>query len=157
MAGETKEWIMAKLTDVQIAAIEAGLRSLEIGEAKERIRPGDHGFDFNINIKGFLKKGEDYSKPPTTSTPWLAVIGLFVRRSGIQRELAMELIRDAMIEASNAKGDKKAEKLLLEETGVGSAIEAYKKDVIAKLPKTICQGPITSTVNVTIIEDETEG
>jgi hypothetical protein len=144
---------MAKLTDVQIAAIEAGLRSLELGEAKDNISPGQHGFDFTVNFKGKINKGDDYEKPPTTATPWLAVIGLFVRRSGIQREMAMELIRDAMIEASKVKGDKKAEKLLLEETGVGIAIEAYKKDVISKLPKTLCQGPITSTVTISLVED----
>jgi hypothetical protein len=66
----------------------------------------------------------------------------------------MQLIRDAMIEASKVKGDKKAEKLLMEETGVEAAMNEYKKDVIAKLPKTLAQGPVTSTCRVTLVEDE---
>lgn len=147
---------MAKLTDVQIAAIEAGLRTFEIGDAKDRVTPGEHGFDFTVNFRGRLNKGNDYEKSPTTATPWLTVIGLFVRRSGIQRDKAMEYIRDAMIEAANVKGNKKAEKLLLEETGVGDAVETYKRDVIAKLPKTIAQGPITSACTVSLVEEDGE-
>lgn len=145
---------MAKLTDVQIAAIEAGLRSLEIKGAKNNLAPGEHGFDFNINFRGKLTKGKDHEKAPTVETPWLTVIGLFVRRSGLQRDLAMGFIRGAMIEAAKVKGDKKAEKLLLEETGVLAAVYEYKREVIDKLPKMSVQGPVTSVCTVTLIEDD---
>ena len=142
---------MAKLTDVQKAAIEAALRDTDLGDAKGRITAGTHGFDFSLNFKGTLTKGDDYEKKPTTSTPWLTVIALFVRRSGIQRELAMQLIHDAMKEAIETKDDKKKSSLLMEETGVAEAKKAYEKEVLAKLKKTKCQGPITSSVLVTEI------
>ena len=81
-----------------------------------------------------VKIGHDTDKAPTVSIPLLASLALFIRRSGFQRDNAMELIREAMTEALTL--DKKAEKALLAETGVAECVKTLKDEVIDRLPRT---------------------
>ena len=104
--------------------------------------------DMQIEI-GEVVIGHDTDKAPTTSIPWLAAMGLLIRRMGLQREAAMDIIREAVTQALTLGDD--AEKAILSETGVGDAVETLKKEIIDRLPRTkVRKGFSTDGVTVTI-------
>lgn len=137
------------LTNEQIAALDSLLKGLGTTDAKGAIAPGEHGVDFTIRVSGSLTKGEDTTKKPTSSIPWLTTLALFVHRSGMQRDAAMALLRDAMIEALNL--DKDAEKALLRVSGVADAKELFEEEVTSKLPRTPVQGAVRGKVGYEVL------
>lgn len=137
------------LTNEQIAALDSLLKGLGTTEAKGLITPGEHAVDFTIRVTGSLAKGEDTMKKPTSSIPWLTTLALFVHRSGMQRDAAMALLRDAMIEALNL--DKDAEKALLLVSGVSDAKELFEEEVTSKLPRTPVQGAVRGKVGYEVV------
>jgi hypothetical protein len=137
------------MTNEQIAALDALLKGLGTQEAKGALVPGSHEVDFTIRVSGSLTKGEDTVKKPTSSIPWLTTLALFVHRSGIQRDLAMAILRDTMTEALNL--DKDAERELLRVSGVADAKELFEAEVTSKLPRTPVQGAVKGKVAYEIV------
>lgn len=137
------------LTNEQIAALDALLKDLNASDAKGRVAPGSHGVDFTIQVTGSITKFEDTTKKPTSSIPWLTTLALFVHRSGMQRDAAMEILKHAMVDALNL--DKDAEKALLLVSGVADARNLFEEEVISKLPRTPVSGAVKGKVGYEII------
>jgi hypothetical protein len=89
--------------------------------------------DFQLEVES-VTFGHDTDKSPTCSIPMLAAMALLVKRMGVTRDGAMEVLLETMREAM-ALG-KNASKELLAETGVADAQKAIKDEVISKLPRT---------------------
>jgi len=78
--------------------------------------------------------GHDTDKAPTCSIPMLAAMALLIKRMGVTRDGALDLIGDVMKQAMALGKD--ASKELLKETGVAEAQQRLKDEVIATLPRT---------------------
>lgn len=140
-----------ELTNEMIAAIDASLKADAIKAAKGALAAGKHTVDFTVRISGVLTKGEDEDNvTPTVTTPWLTVLALFVHRSGMQRDAAMNLILGAMTDAMENRS-KEDEENLMSVSGVAEARELYATEVLAKLPKMRKNGKVTSKVAVEVV------
>lgn len=126
-----------------IALIHAIQRGIDKDPAREAVGPGvykDISVELRVHV-GEMRVGNDTDRAPTSSIPWLAVCGLMVKRMGLQRDAALETMREALLEAF--KLDKDAQAILLKETGVAEAEDMIKEEVIAKLPRTPTKGQVT--------------
>lgn len=97
--------------------------------------------DFQLEVES-VTFGHDTDKAPTCSIPMLAAMALLVKRMGVTRDGAMEVLLETMRDAMALGND--ASKALLKETGVADAQQAIKDEVISKLPRT----PVRKSVKV---------
>lgn len=137
------------MTNEQIAALDSLLKGLGTQDAKGAIVPGHHSVDFTIRVSGSLTKAEDTTKKATSSIPWITAMALFVQRSGMQRDAAMDILLGAMVDALNL--DKDAERELLKVSGVSDARELFEDRVTSKLPRTPVQGAVKGSVGYEIV------
>lgn len=109
---------------------------------RDELAVGEHPIDdiLTLKLSGTVKVSADTDKMPTCSIPLLPALALMVKRMGIQREKALDVLREVMTEALKLGKDATAE--LLAETGVADAQETIKSEVIAKLPKTPVKGMV---------------
>jgi hypothetical protein len=100
------------------------------------LEPGRHYFDeaVTVRVSGTVEKQADQLVAPTTSIPLITVIALFWEKSGITREAALKMLREAITEAMKDGADKN-ERIETRLNDVEAAIKAVKDDLIAKLPK----------------------
>lgn len=136
------------LTSEMLAALDTALKADAVKTAKGALTPGQHAVDFTVRIQGVLKKGEDSMTDATTSIPWLTVLALFVQRSGFQRDAAMNLVKEAMIESLLLDTD--AAKLLASVSGVAEAKSLFDAEVVAQMPKRPKQGTVTGKLAITV-------
>lgn len=110
--------------------------------SRDELPVGTHVVDeiLTLRIDGTVKVSEDTEKAPTCSIPMLPALALMVKRMGIQRERALDILREVMTEALKLGKDATAE--LLAETGVADAQTSIEEEVIAKLPKTPVKGMV---------------
>lgn len=111
-------------------------------EQRDELAPGAYTLDEIVTLKleGTVKVSTDTERAPTCSIPLLPALALMVKRMGVQREKALDLLREVMTEA--LKLGKDASEELLAETGVAEAQKQLKEEVIAKLPKTPAKGMV---------------
>jgi DNA primase large subunit len=97
---------------------------------------GRHHFDevVTIRVTGTVEKQADQLVAPTTSIPLVATLALFWEKSGIARDHALRMLREAITEAMKDGADK-GEQIQARIKDVDEAIKAVKTDLIAKLPK----------------------
>jgi len=97
---------------------------------------GRHDFDevITIRVHGTVEKHGDQMVAPTVSIPLITTLALFWEKAGIARDHALRLLREAILEAM-ADGADKDERIEARMEDVTKAVEAVKKDLIAKLPK----------------------
>jgi len=150
---------MRELTAIETVALAQALSSKEVREAKGGLSPtglDDSGkvarvpVDVTVRITGSLGKGEDFDKVPTVSVPLISAMALLVRRMGITREAALELLCEVMTDAIELGKD--ANKTLLEESGVLAAQKQVKEDVLTRLPRTPVQGRVESDLTAQVVE-----
>lgn len=100
------------------------------------LEPGRHDFDETVTfrITGWVEKHGDQMVAPTVSIPLITTLALFWEKAGIARDHALRLLREAILEAM-ADGADKDERIEARMEDVTKAVEAVKKDLIAKLPK----------------------
>ena len=137
------------LTYKQIAALDALLKDIDVSDAKGQIEPGSYDVDFTIRVIGGFKKLCDTTKKPSSSIPWITTLALFVHRSGMQRDKAMDILKHAMIDALNF--DKDAEKEILKVSGVSDARDLLVDEVLSKLPRTPVKGAVIGDVEVEVL------
>ncbi|MGO8747314.1 MAG: hypothetical protein ACLQNE_15115 [Thermoguttaceae bacterium] len=104
---------------------------------------GRHYFDETVTVRviGSVEKQGDQLVAPTTSIPLVATLALFWEKSGIARDHALRMLREAITEAM-AEGTDKGEQIEARLKDVEAAIKAVKDDLIAKLPKVKRSGRI---------------
>jgi hypothetical protein len=124
------------------AIVHAVRKGLDAGVAREELRPGVyHDIEVDVTIKvGEMRVGPDTDKAPTSSIPMLTALALLVKRMGIQREDALQTLREVMVEALDVGAD--AQRKLLEESGVAEAEQRIRDEVIAKLPRLPVKGAV---------------
>lgn len=113
---------------------------------------GSHDIDecVIIRITGKVEKCEDEMATPTVSIPLIPTLALFWEKCGIGRDQAMQILRDAIIEAMD-DGVQEHARIKGRIDDVNAAIKAVRKDLLEKLPKMPRTGKvITKNLKVTI-------
>ena len=117
------------------------------------LEPGRHFFDelLMIRVSGTVEKQADQLVAPTASIPVILTLALFWEKSGIARDHALQMLREAITEAmENGKG--KNEQIEARMMDVEKAVAAVKKDLISKLPKATRSGRvITKDLEVEVL------
>lgn len=87
-----------------------------------------------VRVRGHVEKHDDQMIAPTVSIPLVSVLAFFWERAGIERDAAMEMLRDALHEAMQEnRNENAAVQARIED--VNAAIKAVKSDLISSLPK----------------------
>lgn len=97
---------------------------------------GRHHFDeeFVVRVRGSVVKHADQMIAPTVSIPLVTTLALFWEKAGMNQNVALDLLREALTEAmDDGLEDNYVIKNRIEQ--VETAIKAVKNDLIAKLPK----------------------
>jgi len=107
--------------------------------------PGKHRFEeeFIVYISGTVEKHDDQLVTPTVSIPLISVLALFWEKSGIARDEAMTLLREAITEAmqDGVNEDRHIKRRI---DDVNAAITAVRKELIDQLPKMKRSGKIVT-------------
>lgn len=140
------------ITDLTPATL-AALAKLTTNAAKatrDDLEPGTYELDtvVTIALDGTVKVSADTDKVPTCSIPLLPALALMVKRMGIQREKALTVLREVMVEALEMSKDAREE--LLKQTGAAEAEKQLKEQVLAKLPRQPVKGTVRVKGNVGI-------
>lgn len=97
---------------------------------------GRHWIDetFVIRMTGSVERHEDQWIAPTVSIPLIPTIAFFWDRLGVDRDAAMNVLREAITHAMRFKVEETpAIKSKMDD--VAAALAAVKRDLIAELPK----------------------
>lgn len=87
-----------------------------------------------VRVRGQVEKHDDQMIAPTVSIPLVSVLAFFWERAGIERDAAMEMLREALHEAMQEnRNEDAAVQARIED--VQTAIKAVKTELIATLPK----------------------
>ena len=119
---------------------------------------GRHKIDeeFVVRIRGSVVKHSDQMIAPTVSIPLVTTLALFWEKAGINQDVALDLLREALTEAmDDGLDDNHVIKQRIEQ--VETAIKAVKNDLIAKLPKIPRTGKVITddlTVEFIPIQDD---
>lgn len=100
------------------------------------LNTGRHFIDesFVVHISGTVERHEDQWVAPTVSIPLIPTIAFFWDRLGVEKNEAMQVLRDAISQAMQAKVEESpAIKSKMED--VAASISAVKQDLLAVLPK----------------------
>ena len=109
-----------------------------------------------IHVSGSVEKKGDQMVAPTTSLPLITILALFWEKSGIARDHALRMLREAITEAME-NGNTKTERIEARMKDVEAAVKAVKTDLIAKLPKQKRSGRvITKDLQIAIVPVEEE-
>lgn len=136
-----------------LAILQAAKKGVDAKIARDETNPGvyrDIKLDVHIEVDE-MRVAHDSDRAPTCSIPLLPTLALFIKRMGIQREEALDILKDVMTQALDMGTD--ATKVLLAESGVAEMEKRLKEEVIAKLPRTPTKGAVKveqDAVRVTI-------
>ncbi len=112
---------------------------------KLNLSEGRHHIDdeFIVRIRGSVVKHQDQMIAPTVSIPLVTTLALFWEKAGINQDVALDLLREAITEAMDDDvDDNYVIKQRIEQ--VETAIKAVKNDLIAQLPKIPRTGKIVT-------------
>ena len=126
-----------------LALTHAVKKGLDAKNAREETTPGvyrDMVLDVTIEVDE-MRVAPDTDKSPTTSIPLLPTCALLLKRMGIQREEALDVLKEVMQQALDLGKD--ATQTLLDETGVAEMEKRLKNEVIAELPRVPVKGAVT--------------
>lgn len=125
-----------------LAIVQATKKALDTTTARDEIEPGVYKnirVDVRIEVDE-MRVAPDTDRAPTSSIPLLPTCALLLKRMGIQREEALDILREVMTQALDMETD--MTKALLAETGVAEMEERLKKEVISKLPRVPTKGAV---------------
>lgn len=111
-----------------------------------------------VRLRGEVEKHDDQMIASTVSIPLVSVLAFFWERAGIERDAAMEMLRDALHEAMQEnRNEDAAVHARIED--VQTAIKAVKTELIATLPKMPRAGRLDTKglcIDVLALSDEEE-
>lgn len=107
------------------------------------LEPGKHFFDeeFVVRVSGSVEQRPDELVAPTVSIPLIPALALFWEKAGIARGPALEMLKQAMLEAMD-KGTKEDPDIQARMKDVEAATKAIRQDLIAKLPPMMRSGKL---------------
>jgi hypothetical protein len=136
-----------------LAILQAAKKGVDAKIARDETNPGvyrDIKLDVHIEVDE-MRVAPDTDRAPTSSIPLLPTCALLLKRMGIQREEALDILKDVMTQALDMGTD--ATKALLADTGVADMEKRLKEEVISKLPRVPAKGAVKvdkDAVRVTI-------
>ena len=116
--------------------------------------PGFHHFDevMTVRVSGSVEKKDDQFVAPTTSLPTILTLALFWQKCGVTGDHALNLLKEAITEAMTS-GTSKDKEIASRVKDVEQAVEAVKRDLIAKLPKQKRAGRVvTKDLHVELVD-----
>lgn len=125
-----------------LALLQAAKKGLDAKAARDETEPGVYRnitLDLRIEVDE-MRVAPDTDKAPTASIPLLPTCALLLKRMGIQREEALDILKDVMTQALDMGKD--ATKTLLAESGVADMQDRLKEEVIGKLPRVPVKGAV---------------
>lgn len=125
-----------------LAFLQASKKGLDAAVARDETEPGVYR-DIKMTVEievNEMRVAPDTDKAPTSSIPWTAVTALLLQRMGVQRDGALDILRNVMNQALNL--DKDATKTLMEEYDVKGMEKRLKEEVIAELPRVPVKGAV---------------
>jgi hypothetical protein len=136
--------------DPSVLAVLAKALTDAANKTRTGLEPGKHAVDAIVTLRacGTVSVAADTTKIPTCTIPLLASLALLVKRMGVQREAALDVLKAVMVEALSMGKD--AQVLLLEETGVEEAQDQIRSAVLAALPKAPVKGAVKCSATVII-------
>lgn len=126
-----------------LLAAEAGFKlalkelAKDLGDLRDRAEPDITHKDLVVTLQmemAEIKVGHDTDKAPTSSIPFLAVLGVLTKRMGATRDDALKMVKDSLVEAMTL--DKDATQIMFQETGVQEAVDKFKAEIVSKLDRT---------------------
>lgn len=126
-----------------LALLQAVKKGIPATDARNETQPGVYRkmvMDLTVEVDE-MRVAPDTDKAPTSSIPWLPTCALLLQRMGVQRDAALEILKDVMTEALDLGKD--ATKQLLEQSGVADMEKRLKAEVIEKLPRVPVKGAVT--------------
>lgn len=87
-----------------------------------------------VRVRGMVEKHDSQMICPTISIPIIPVLAFFWEKVGLERDAAMNMLREAITEAMK-DGHKEDASVLKRMEDVEKAIKAVKTDLISTLPK----------------------
>ena len=90
---------------------------------------------FLVHVSGTVVKQNDAMVSPTTSIPLIPVLALFWEKSGICRDHALRMLKEAITEAMSANGKTKGEHIEARIKDVEASVKAVRSGLLAELPK----------------------
>jgi len=136
-----------------LAILQAAKKGVDAKVARDETKPGVYTnivLDVHIEVDE-MRVGQDTDRAPTSSIPWLPVCALLLKRMGLQREEALDILKAVMTQALDMGTD--ATKALMSDSGVQDMEKRLKEEVIAKLPRVPAKGAVKvekDAVRVTI-------
>lgn len=122
------------------------------------LEPGTHYVDevLTIHVSGSVQKQGDAMVAPTTSLPLIPILALFWEKSGIARDHALRMLREAITEAVQ-NGKTKSERIEARIKDVETSVKAVKDELISKLPKQRRSGRvITKDLQITVLTEQAD-
>jgi hypothetical protein len=100
------------------------------------LEPGRYYCDevLTVRVSGTIEKKDDEFIAPTVSIPLIPTLALFWEKCGLDRDEALNLLREAITEAMLAEVKEDAH-IQSHISDVETAIKAIRTDLIARLPK----------------------
>jgi len=125
-----------------LALLQASKKGIDAKVAREETGPGVYrNIKMVVEVEvDEMRVAPDTDRAPTASIPLLPTCALLLKRMGVQRDQALEVLKDVMTEALDLGKD--ASKTLLEDTGVADMEKRLKEEVIAKLPRVETKGAV---------------
>lgn len=126
-----------------LALFNAVKKGVPVKDAREETKPGVYlGMVMDLTVEvDEMRVAPDTDKSPTASIPLLPTLALLLKRMGVQRDAALDILKEVMTEALDLGKD--ATKNLLDETGVADMEKRLKTEVIDKLPRVPVKGAVT--------------
>lgn len=87
-----------------------------------------------VRVRGQVEKHDDQMIAPTVSIPLISVFAYFWEKAGIERDAAMEMLREALHEAMQENRNEDAA-IQARIDDVQTAIKAVKTELLDTLPK----------------------
>ena len=110
---------------------------------------------FLVHVSGTVVKQKDAMVAPTTSLPMIMILALLWEKSGITRDHALRMLKEAVTEAMTTNGKTKNEQIEARMMDVQAAVKAVKTDLIAKLPKVKRSGRVvTKDLEIEVLTED---
>jgi len=144
--------VLVDMDKITLFGLDKAIGKLIKTEAvRDSLPVGKHQVDetLTLHVQGTITVGEDFEWIPTVSIPYKETFALFLRYSGITREVALNAMVKAMQEALTT--DKEAEELIAGMADLKAAEELVQAG-LAAMPKQSKKGQVTAKVTVEEVE-----
>lgn len=132
----------------EVLALQRGLSKKGLLEIVEALVGNDFSaeVDFTVRVKGTIKRGSAGERKGTSQALRKVTLAVLVKKMGFQREQALKLLSEAILEAAQLSED--AEKKILEEHPEVEEAFGPAEKFYDSLPKIPTRGTINADVQV---------